>query len=185
MIAKKKFMNLVFSLALVSSSVSAVIEDRSVTFAMKATVVDTSSPFQIKPAESDWPANGLEFSYDDNGYKTPGSLSYLAKSSAAITLRLTGPAVLTHAQSDLATIPINVRSSDDQGGEITLSLSPQNITSGATAVFTPFLFDFDIDMANVTDDTGSIIDTTPVGLEKPIAGNYTGSISLIFESDLI
>lgn len=158
---------------------AAVVERQ--TIQMTANISTPNGATTISPTAGSWPTAAQVVSWSGGAFSNPAPIGFTVKSSENVSLSLSSTAELVDGQ---AKIPLNVavKSTGGTGTAIpNLTMLPQKIYSKPTgSPATPAIASYTLDITatktGMTDATGGTTTT-------PVAGNYTGAVALVFESN--
>lgn len=187
------FKLIAFGAAVLSSSyANAATISKSISIG--AEITSSNAVFQVQPLSSTgWPSQSLTFSWANSSFNQPSNIAFKAKSSANITAMLTSAPRLINPVANKAIIPLKVTITPTDavtGNAVVLSLTAQTIYDAAKITgqsWNTYEISMAVDVDNVTDTTGKVLSlpgSKVPGTEEPAAGSYTGSVGLIFESNV-
>ncbi|MFK7699303.1 hypothetical protein [Pseudomonas caspiana] len=175
--------------AVVSSfSLTAMAASVEKTLNLKATISDPTSAFQVEAVSGSWPNTDQVITYNSsNGtFSNPGAIGFKVKSTQDVTVALNSTAKLVDGSKE---IPIDVSITAQDTAKATsvaaVSLTGQKLYDKAkttTGDYATYNLEVKANKTNMKDATGAIIPNTATAPGKPAAGNYTGTVDLVFES---
>ena len=186
MLNKSKLLFVGLLIGSISMSSNAITKNQ--TIYLEAQIDDPASTLQVLPISGAWPAAALPVLWDHNtnSFTNPKTVGFKVKSSKEVTVALSSTAKLTSGNAMIPLI-VNIKAGNADGiSAMDLGVSSQKIyneptITRATPVFAPYELEIKATTVGMIDSNGSPISgSSPV----PAAGNYFGSVDLVFESML-
>ncbi|WOX47324.1 hypothetical protein R2B70_14030 [Aeromonas sp. XH] len=160
-----------------SFGVNAVQETQ--TIQMAANIKAPNASMVISPTAGSWPTQAQNISWNGSVFTNPAPIGFTVKSTNDVTLALTSTAALVDGQAQIP-LAVAVKGTSSNATSVpTLSMTPSKIydatTNVSSAVSTYTL--------GITATTTGMVGADGSAVSAPAPGNYTGNVSLVFESN--